>query len=94
MPALEVAVGKKFDEIPAAQRPTLGLVLGGFSANAFLSELWQIYIPHYDQPRSAIQARAQPSIGTNWSAMFEPIRRHVKGYDQALVPPFRAARQS
>jgi hypothetical protein len=72
-------------DIPTDQWPVLGLVVGGFSAKAYLSEVWNIVIPQHDQPNSAEQQRGQGEFGSNWFAMFEPIRRYIKGFDPSLV---------
>src|SRR5947207_2181008 len=48
VPLLEQETGKSFDDIPAEQRPGIGLVVGGFSSNAYLSEVWEVWIPAHD----------------------------------------------
>lgn len=85
VPALEQQTGKKYKDIPLAERPALGLVIGGFSHSAYLSEVWHLVIPVATRKGSAEQSRPQGSYGTNWFALFEPIRRYIKGYDPALV---------
>jgi hypothetical protein len=84
-PALEAELGQKSEDIPRESWPVLGLVVGGFSPKEYLSEVWNIEIPFHDQPGSATQARQQGNFGSNWYAMFEPIRRYTLGYDPALV---------
>jgi hypothetical protein len=71
--------------LPREQWPVLGLVVGGFSSGEYLSEVWNIVIPHHDQPNSAERYRGPGEFGSNWFAMFEPIRRYVKGFDPALI---------
>jgi hypothetical protein len=85
VPLLEQAHGVPFDEIAGDLKPVLGLVVGGFSANAFLSEVWEILIPIHDTPGSAVLRRNQGDFGTNWFAMFDPIRRYIKGFDPQLI---------
>ena len=85
VPVIEKELGKKFKDIPSDQHPVLGLVLGGFSTGAYLSEVWEIKIPEHKRGGSARRARAQGDFGTVWFAMFEPIRRYIKGIDQQLV---------
>jgi hypothetical protein len=85
VPALEQHHGVPFDQIPPDQIPILGLVVGGFSQGAFLSEVWEVTIPVNDAPGSSARRRAQGDFGTNWFAMFEPIRRYIKGYDPQLL---------
>lgn len=85
IPDLVVAKGCGFDAIPLAERPAFGLVVGGFSRGAYLSEVWNITIPHNNTPGSASRKRAQREFGTNWFAMFEPIRRYILGYDPRIL---------
>jgi len=77
--------GIKFEEILAEQRPTLGLIIGGFSNGAYLPEVWQLEIPHHSEPNSGILLRSQGNFGTNWFAMCEPIRRYIKGFEPTLL---------
>jgi hypothetical protein len=84
-PALEEHHKTKFDELAPDQIPVLGLVVGGFSRGAFLSEVWNIALPVHKEPGSAILSRQQGDFGTNWFAMFEPIQRYIKGYDGKLM---------
>jgi hypothetical protein len=80
----EKTTGQKFDSIPEAQRPAFGLVVGGFSYGAFLSEVWNIIIPHHDTRDKLLKSRPQGEFGTNWFAMYGPIARYIKGYDPQL----------
>jgi hypothetical protein len=84
-PALEAELGQEADNIPAERWPVLGLVIGGFSPGAYLSEVWNAEIPFHSQPNSASRQRGHGDFGSNWFAMFEPIRRYTLGYDPALV---------
>jgi hypothetical protein len=83
--ALEQFHGKRFAEIPAEHKPVLGLVVGGFSHEAFLSEVWEITVPIHETPESAVQHRGPGNFGSNWFAMFDPIRRYIKGFDPQLL---------
>jgi hypothetical protein len=85
VPSLEKETGKKYKDIPPEERPALGLVIGGFSHGAFLSEVWHIIIPVHTRKGSSEQLRKQGSYGTNWFAIFEPVRRYIKGFDPALI---------
>ena len=80
VPALEESLQKSFDEIPRQNKPVLGIVAGGFSANEYLSEVWQISIPGI-----VVQKRDKGQFGGNWFAEFKPIQRYFKGYDTALL---------
>src|SRR5437016_5136132 len=48
----EEVFSEKFDKIPDEHKGTLGLIVGGFSPGAFLSEVWQILIPWHSTQRS------------------------------------------
>lgn len=85
VPLLEQLHGVDFKDIPLDQVPALGLVVGGFSDAAFLSEVWEITIPLNDTPGSATLRNAQGQFGTTWFAMFDPIRRYLKGFDPQLL---------
>jgi hypothetical protein len=84
-PALEQFHEKPFAEIPNEQKPALGLVVGGFSSGEFLSEVWEIGIPLNSDAGSATLRNGRGHFGTTWFAMFEPIRRYVKGFDLSLI---------
>ena len=62
----------------------MGLIVGGFLPGAYLSEVWQIFLPQTITPNSAKQERKQGSFGSNWFSLFEPIRRYSKGIDLGL----------
>jgi len=85
IPVLEQATGKSFKDIPKENIPILGLVVGGFSANEYLSEIWEIIIPWHSTKKSSIQLRKTGDFGTNWFATYDPIRRYIKGYDPLLI---------
>jgi len=77
--------GKPISEVPEPKRPKLGFVVGGFSPDSFLSEVWGLVIPTHDKPNSADQIRKPGEFGTNWFASYEPIQRYIKGYTIALA---------
>ena len=81
----EVLPHLQAQNVPAEQWPVLGLVVGGFSSGEYLSELWNVVIPHHDAPKSAERQREPGNFGSNWFAMFEPIRRYLKGFDPGLI---------
>ena len=90
VPIIERELGRGFDTIPHEQYqalniPAIGLAVGGFSPNEYLSEVWNIIIPFHDQPGSAEQVRPQGEFASNWFAMNEPIYRYTIGYDPALM---------
>lgn len=77
--------GVAFSEIPPDQKGILGLIVGGFSPGAFLSEAWHIQIPINQQPGSASQICGPGSFQVNWFATFIPIERYILGYDRNLL---------
>lgn len=85
IPAFEEQTEKSFSDIPPERRPAFGLAVGGFSEEQYLSEVWEIIIPHNDQERSATQKRGRGNFGTNWFAEFGPIQRYVLGFDKSLI---------
>lgn len=85
VPALEATKGKKFADIPDNEKPILGLVVGGFSDKAYLSEVWEITIPFHDKPGSAKQWCKEGEFRPVWFAINGPIVRYVKGYDPNLM---------
>jgi hypothetical protein len=84
IPEVEQDKKVEFDKVVDNEKPVLGLVIGGFGPGAYLSEVWQIFIPLTNGPNSAKQERKQGSFGSNWFSLFEPIRRYSKGIDLGL----------
>ena len=85
VPALEAATNKSFSQIPPQNIPEIGLVVGGFSKNAYLSEVWSLQIPTHNAPGSATQSRLKGQFGANWFALYQPIQRYFKGFDPKLM---------
>jgi len=85
IPDIERETGKKWGELQDNQKPKLGLVVGGFSPNEFLSEVWRILIPKNDTQDSATLRRDKGIFGSDWFATFGPIRRYIKGFEPKLV---------
>lgn len=83
--ALKKATGKELKDLPTDQLPGLGIVIGGFSPGAYLSEVWHFLVPHHAAPNSSECIRAQGGFGSNWFATCDPIVRYVKGYDPTLI---------
>ncbi len=82
VPALENEYNKKFDQIEIDDRPVVGLVIGGFSPESYLSEVWEIMIPHITKPE---MRRGPENFGTNAFAMSRPIMRYIQGYDARMI---------
>jgi hypothetical protein len=81
----EQLFGVPFDQIPQDKKGYLGLIVGGFSPGAFLSEAWEIQIPLHDQPGSARQICSQGTFLVSWFATFDPIERYLLGFDRGLL---------
>ena len=79
---LEQKFGQKYEEIPPQNKPLLGLVIGGYAPGEYLSEVWQIQIPHDDKVR---QVREKGNFGSNWFGMNQAIIRLIKGFELALL---------
>ena len=78
--ALEREHGKPFDEIDVSHRPTLGLMIGGFSSNEYLSELWDVAVHTKSLKDGIVQTRASGDFGSSWRGQIEGIRRFHKGF--------------
>lgn len=76
--------GIKFEELGLEQRPSFGLIVGGFSAKAYVPEVWQLEIPTHAEHNSGVRL-FDGSFGTSWFALYEPIHRYMKGYDPSLL---------
>jgi len=85
VPSVEQFQKRPFDQVPEEQRPWYGFVVGGFSANAYLSEVWLVLLPRHATPNSAQCVRAQGDFNSNWYALYDPIDRYIKGRSQALL---------
>jgi len=78
-------LGVKPSDVPEDKQPPLGLVVGGFSAGKYQSEVWDIVLPRHRRNDTANQSRPPGSFGTSWYAMYAPIARYIKGYDYQLI---------
>ena len=81
----ETVFGMPFGEIDDGSKLTLGLIVGGFSPNAFLSECWHILIPWNAEANSARQIFKPGEFGASWFASSEPIMRYMNGYDPEVT---------
>lgn len=85
VPEMKTRTGKKFKDIPDKDKPVLGLAVGGFSAGAYLSEVWEILIPFNEGVHSATLWCSEGQFRPVWFALNEPIFRYEKGYDRNLI---------
>ncbi|MHA1395917.1 MAG: hypothetical protein ACTSRZ_20630 [Promethearchaeota archaeon] len=80
-PDIENIFDKPFNKIPDEKKPTIGLVVGGFSPNEPLSEIYNVIIPS----NKIIRLREKGNFGSNWFGVIDPIRRLIKGFDVNLL---------
>ena len=85
IPILESVKQKKFKDIPENERPSLGLIVGGFGHGEYQSEVWHIEIPTHKRKGKAQIVRKAGNFGSNWFAMYDPIVRYLKGFDPLLI---------
>ena len=90
IPEIEAQKGKKFDQLSDAEKPVLGLAVGGFSGTQPFSEIWEIRIPDHSGPNSSIQWSRPKEFRCVWFAINEPIFRYTKGYDRGLLLELKA----
>lgn len=81
----EQFLGIPYDQIPDDRKGDFGLLVGGFSPSAFLSEAWEILIPWNSSPNSARQVFGPGQFGCAWFATSAPIHRYLKGIDRDLL---------
>jgi len=78
---IAVEQGLQPDQVSEDILPVLGIVIGGFSSNAFYSEVWTINIPSNRDIGTAQCLMPQQHFGSAWFAMGDPITRYTKGID-------------
>jgi len=86
-PTLEQEAGVPFDQIPddQLQGKGLGIVLGGYSTDGRLPEIWNTEIPLHRANDSAQLKLAPGQFASSWFALSAPITRYIKGFDAALL---------
>lgn len=65
--------------------PVLGLVVAGFSPDAYLAEVIDVSIPTVFPSKEPNTIRKQGNFGSNWFGHFLPITRLIKGMEPALI---------
>jgi hypothetical protein len=77
--------GIEFSKLSNDKKPTLGLVVGGYSKDEYLPEVVSFAVP-LTEKRADIQIKRQVgNFGTNWFGVYEGIARFFKGYDVKLI---------
>lgn len=77
---LEQKHEKPFDEIEPRNRPVLGFMVGGFSPDEYLSELWDVVVHNPSIQDGVKQTRAPGEFGSSWRGQVEGVRRFHKGF--------------
>lgn len=77
---LEQKCEKPFDEIEPQKRPALGLMVGGFNPNEYLSELWDVMVHSQNAEDGVKQTRKPGDFGSSWRGQIEGVRRFHKGF--------------
>ena len=72
--------GKNLDEVSVDQLPQLGFMLGGFSPEQDLPEIWEIIICESSVERGVVRLREPGNFGSNWRGQIEGVRRFHKGF--------------
>jgi hypothetical protein len=68
---------------PSDAKPTIGIMVAGYSAGETLGEGWTVTIEN-GESRDPILLRAQGDVGINWGGEQESISRLVLGFSPAL----------
>lgn len=74
------AAGMDLAVTPIEQRPALGLLVGGFGAGQYLSEVWELAIHADTADRGVIAKRPRGVFGCIWKGMTEGVVRFHKGF--------------
>jgi hypothetical protein len=82
VPSLENEFNAKLNQIDKNDIPVVGLVIGGFPKESYLSEVWEIQIPFMSKPD---RKRGPEEFGTNAFALSKPIMRFIQGYDYRMI---------
>jgi len=69
------------EQKPKGQRPEIGFVVGGYSADKFFSDLLTFSLPHGDCREARPYAGGAPNFGANWFGITEAITRLHHGCD-------------
>lgn len=90
-PLIEQQSGISIGDIPLEHLPAFGLVVAGFSAKQYLSEVWVLEVPHGEK---AVCQRPQGHFGTNWFATYGAIKRYVHGFEPVMINEVMAYTES
>ena len=72
-----------FEQVPQGNWPKLGAIVGGYSAEEPLAEVWEFSIPDSGQPTRVSPPNA---FGASWRGVQLPFDRLYRGVDPRLRP--------
>lgn len=77
---------EEFGELPEQQRPSLGILVAGYSAGEFFPEIWRFVLPSDDAVQDQRPDRdGKPDFGASWFGLVDPIVRLHWGRDDRAV---------
>lgn len=89
---LAFLVARIKDLQPGEAKPTLGIILGGYSKLSSLGEGWQLAIEN-GEPKELVLIRAEGNVGINWGGEYESLHRLILGFGPRLLPTLAASMQ-
>ena len=75
--------GKNLEDLNVSQLPQLGFMVGGFSPEQDLPEIWEIIVGESSAERGVARLREPGNFGSNWRGQIEGVRRFHKGFSFA-----------
>jgi hypothetical protein len=81
---LEAEKKLPFDQIPAEEKPGLGIVVAGYPGGSPLGEVWVVRLPFGVEAGGVQEVRKRGKFGAAWFGVSGPVTRFVKGFDPAL----------
>jgi len=83
---LAKAYDEQFGSLPEQQRPGLGVVIAGYSEQAFFPEIWRFVLPVDKEVVNQRPDRdGKPDFGANWFGLTDAIVRLHWGRDDAVI---------
>lgn len=82
---LKFLVARIADLQPGEPKPTLGILLGGYSKGKSLGQGWELQIEN-GVPKTPRLIRPEGETGINWGGELESIHRLILGFSSHLLP--------
>lgn len=79
--AYQAETGVAVGTVPVEQRPVLGLLMGGFGAREWLSEVWELNVQFDDPSTGAVATQPRGLFGAAWRGQTDGVTRFHKGFD-------------